>query len=146
MSEPNTFEDERKVIEKAFASAWGATTKVRFENQAWAEPKDDKTWVALSIVTTDGVQISLQERALHRYGGTVIVQVFQKERTGTSDANKLAGKAAEVFRGRTLCEDDSGLLRFRTPSKLTVGPNNGWYQINVRCPYFRDAHHTRPTS
>lgn len=141
--DPNQFEDERRAIHTLFETAWGSTTKIKWENEAW-DYKDAKPYVALTIVT-DGVatQASLNDNAIHRYGGTVIVQVFQKERTGTSDALKLSGKVASIFGGGAFCKADSGLLRFRTPSLLTVGPNNGWYQINVRCPYFRDKHQTR---
>ena len=147
MADIDNFDHERRVIEKRFAAQWGSTTKIRWENQPWSEPKADQTWVALTIVTAgEGAQIDLRDKALHRYGGSVIIQVFQKENTGTGAANILVGRAAAIFRRAEICEDDSGLIRFRTPAKTVVGANNGWYQINVSCPYFRDVHHDRPTT
>lgn len=139
----NQFDDERKVIEKRFKALWATLgkTKIKYENVSWEEPKEDKTWVALTIITADATQVGLGDNALARYGGTVIIQVFQKERTGTGDAQRLAGQAADIFRRLEICEDESGLLRFRIPSKVPVGLNNGWFQINVNCPYFRDQRH-----
>jgi len=143
MAERNQFDDERKVLEKRFATLWPTlgNTRIRFENTPFDEPKDDLTWVAFTIVTAEGTQISLNEEALARYTGVVIIQVFQRERTGTGEALRLAGQAADIFRRLEICEDESGLLRFRIPSKVTLGVNNGWFQINVNCPYFRDQRH-----
>ena len=143
MVAPNQFDDERKVLEKRFELLWPTLgdTRIKWENAPWDEPEDDETWVAFSVVTTDGNLIGIAEEALVRYGGLVIIQVFQKERTGTGKANILAGQAADVYRRLEICEDESGLLRFRIPSKVTVGLNNGWFQINVNCPYIRDQRH-----
>lgn len=146
MSEPNTYADERRAIELLFKAEWADRCPVRFENMAWDDPRDDIGWLALFVLPGPGRQITLNDVPLHRYDGTVIAQVFQKERTGTETVNKLAGQFAEVFRGRSLCLDDSGLIRFRTPSALVIGANSGWYQINVNAPYFRDTHHSRPTT
>jgi len=143
MVAPNQFDDEREVLETRFRDLWPTlgNTKVRWENTAWVEPKEDETWVGFSIVTTEGNLIGIAEEALTRYGGLVIIQVFQKERTGTGAANRLAGQAADIFRRLEICLEQSGLIRFRIPSKVTVGLNNGWFQINVNCPYMRDQHH-----
>ena len=143
MVAPNQFDDERKVLEKRFKTLWPTlgNTRIRWENAPWDEPKKDLTWVAFTLVTTDGNLIGIAENALSRYGGLVIIQVFQKERTGTGLANRLAGQVADIFRRLEICEDQSGLLRFRIPSKVTVGLNNGWFQINVNCPYDRDQYH-----
>lgn len=149
MSEPLQFDHERRVIEQHFKTSWDDTptqdAKVKYENQAWTMPVEP--WVALTIVTTEGRQIDIRENALHRYGGTVIVQVFQKERTGTGEARRLAGRIAEIFRQQTLCDDtlECGRLIFRTPSITTVGLISGWYQLNVVCPFFRDQNHQRPS-
>jgi len=143
MTAPNQFDDERKVLETRFSTLWPTlgNTKVRYENIPWTEPKTEKTWVAFTIVTAEAEQVSLGDSARSRYGGSVIIQVFQKERTGTGDALRLAGQAADIFRRLEICEDESGLIRFRIPSKVTVGINNGWFQVNVNCPYFRDQNH-----
>lgn len=148
--EEQQFDDERDVIEGHFKSAWGSLTAVKYENQPWDTP-NAKNYVALTLVRGAAAdiglaqQVELRQKALHRYGGTVIVQVFQKERTGTGEANKLAGKVAAIFRNQELCKGDSGLLRFRTPSVVPIGANNGWWQLNVSCPYFRDNYHERPS-
>lgn len=142
----NEFADEQTAIEERFKTLWGATSPVKWENVNWSEPKAVTAWVALTIVTTEGNQIELRERALHRYGGIVIVQVFQKSNSGTKEARKLAGKVADIFRRASIQYGESGLLRFRTPAIAPQPPNNGWFQLNVNCPYIRDVYHTRPTS
>lgn len=146
MSEPNTFHDERRSLEKVFKAEWGNTSEVKYENMPWEDPKGLLYYLAFFVRPGPGKQVSLNTKPLHRYSGTVIAQVFQKERTGTGEVDKLAGKFAEIFRGRTFCLDDSGLLRFDAVSLQIVGTNMGWYQANVTCPYMRDAYHSRPTT
>lgn len=145
MVAPNQFDDERKVLETRFRDLWPTlgNTQIKWENVPWndPDPKTDPTWVAFSHQTTPGNLIGIAETALVRYGGLVIIQVFQKERSGTGAANILAGQAADIFRRLEICADESGLMRFRIPSKVTVGNNNGWFQINVNCPYDRDQRH-----
>jgi len=143
MVAPNQFDDERMVLEKRFKTKWALSgkTRIKWENASWTEPKKDETWVAFTIVTADAVEVGIGTTNLSRYGGTVIIQVFQKEMTGTGKASILAGQAADIFRRLEICEDQSGLLRFRIPSQVRVGLNNGWFQINVSCPYFRDQRH-----
>lgn len=150
MTQPRQFDHERRLIENFFQAMMNDTEtefiKVKYENQAFTMPTTE-TWAALTIVTAEGNKIDLRENALHRYGGIVIVQVFQKERTGTGAARELAGRVAEIFREQELCDDalECGLIRFRTPAVLTIGLVNGWYQMNVNCPYIRDVNHQLPS-
>lgn len=104
MSNPEQFFDEVVVIATRFQTIWNNRTPIRFENTDWTNP--DGSWVSLTVRTGLGDQIELRENALHRYPGVVIIQVFQKERTGTAECNKLAGQIADVFRRLETCRND----------------------------------------
>lgn len=137
----DSFEIEREAINSMFDTVWGNTTPIKRTNLAAPKVTDVKNYVALTYQTGQALQASVQENALHRYPGLVIVQVFQKEDTGTSELRQLVGKVAEIFRRKDVIVPGPACLRFETPYPLEVGANNGWYQVNVVCPFTRDIHH-----
>jgi len=138
-----SFQDERRAIEDRFQTLWAAKTKIRWENIPWEEPKTDPEWVSLSITNGDGEQIELRENALHRFSGTIIVQVFTKEMTGTNRARELANDVATIFRRAEFSKGASGTIVTRTTSIRTIGINSGWFQMNAVTPFIRDAFHTQ---
>lgn len=152
MSDVNTFQDERSIAAKTFQDNWTVPldpgpgseprTKVKWPNKPWKEPKDE-SWVAWHLKTGESMVAGIAELMLARYGGLVIVQVFQKENTGTDEARQLADRVAEIYRFKELCIRDSGILRFRVPFVTEPPASNGWYQLNVNCPFIRDAYHQR---
>lgn len=146
MSDVDTFQDERKAAATWFETYWvdGANprTKVKWPNHRWQEPKEE-SWVAWNLVDGDAIVAGIAELMLARYSGLVIVQVFQKENTGTDEARQLADRVAEIYRFKEICVDDSGLLRFRVPFVTTPPAKDGWFQMNVNCPFIRDAYHAR---
>lgn len=134
-----SFQDERAAIESRFASAWASTTKVRYENVEFAEPKDRTAWVSFNIITGDGRQITLGDNAVHRLPGVIVIQVFTVKDGGTAQARTLADQAAAVFRQAEFSSGNSGRILCRTPSILSVGVRDGWYQLNVKIPFIRDV-------
>lgn len=137
------FETERAAVTTLFETAWGSKSAVKWPNYEFNEAAQVEPWVAFTLLTGEGLQISLGDRALHRYGGLVIIQVFQKELTGTKEQRLFAGKVSEIFIRKELVLPDEAVITFRTPFAKDVGLINGWNQINVNCPYIRSAFHER---
>lgn len=147
MSDPIEFEEEAMILEKAFETAWGNSTPVRWRNTAWQEPTpnaddDPCPWVSLSFITGEGRQISLNTQALVRYTGVVIVQLFQKENTGDREVRRLGAQAAAAYRKKQILLPSGGHLDFGIPFATQVGQMHGWWQMNMNCPYQRNAFHS----
>jgi hypothetical protein len=134
-----SFEAERQVLEGWFNDHWANACPIRWENLAWQEPID-ATWVAFFIRPGQGQQLDIRgEETLTRHDGLVIVQVFQKEKTGTATASRNADRVSDIFRRLRIRDDAAGTFQFREPYIQRVGEANGVYQINVTCPYRRDT-------
>ncbi len=133
-----SFADERAAIEGRFAANWSATT-VKYENIPFTVPAT--SWVALTIRSGVGNQISLGNSPLHRYQGVVFVDIFAPPEGGTEAAKTLADTAEAIFRNASFNQGNSGQLLFRTPYLNVVGERNGWFQLSLTCPYHRDRIH-----
>lgn len=136
------YEEERAALEASFQTMWAARTQVKWENQLWQEPKEDINWCAFHINSGDGDKIEIghpDSPSLHRYGGMVIVQVFQRTLTGTVEAGKLADAVSNHFRDKIVNLPNGGYIQFRTPRTSKPGTLNGWFQLNVFCPYSRNV-------
>lgn len=135
-----SFADERQGIELRFQTGWGSTTPVKYENVAFTEPKDGP-WVFFHIASEDGKQVSLGpvDQVTHRHLGVIVIQVFALKDTGTNDGKLLADQAGEIFRSADFRTPAGARIVCKTPSLEVIGVGQGWYQINVRVPYFRDV-------
>lgn len=133
-----SFEAERKLVESHFKLSWQGSAPVKYENVEFKEPTN-QTWVALFINPGMGFQASLNPSPTHRIPGVIIVQVFTPKDTGTAQARKLADTAADIFRRLVLTDPAAGKLVCRTPTLRPVGVEQGWYQMNVVIPYYRDV-------
>lgn len=146
MSDPaaeTEFEDERATLQGYFNTQWGTTSAVKWPNQKFDEGAQVAPWIAYTMLSGDGTQVSLGDRALHRHGGLIIIQVFQKELTGTKEQRLLAGKVARIWRRKEFTLPGGAVITFRTPFPKEVGRTNGWEQLNVYCPYIRSVFHER---
>lgn len=130
------FEEERQAIEGRFATAWGATTPVKYENAPFKDTK--AAHVALFIRRGEGLQASLGEVPLRRWPGVILVQVFIPSGSGTQQALEYASSIGAIFDRAEFSSGTSGRIRCRIPSVETVGERAGWFQVNVTVPYLRD--------
>lgn len=133
-----SFADERAAIEARFAANW-STTRVKYENTQFEQPRT--AWVALFILNGDGRAISIGNDPLHRYAGVISVQVHVPESSGTQTGRAYADTIAAIFRNRQFSNGSSGTITCRVPSIGIPVVRDGWYQINVTCPYQRDVYH-----
>lgn len=129
------FADERQAIEGRLATGWNATP-IRWENVPF--PEQAAPYVALFILDGDGLQISCGDIALRRWPGIIVMQVFVPEDKGTQLAKSYADQLGAIFDRATFSSGQSGTIRCRIPSILSVGITNNWQQVNVRVPFIRD--------
>lgn len=133
-----SFADERAAIEARFAANW-SSTRVKYENTQFEQPRT--AWVALYILNGEGKQISLGDDPLHRYAGVIMVQIHVPESSGTQTGRAYADTIAAIFRRQQFSNGSSGTITCRTPYISSIAGRDGWYQINLACPYQRDVYH-----
>lgn len=125
------FFEQQSAIEQEFKDNWPhtpiANDNVQFDPQGMEE------WVRLTDLNAYGKQASLGNSPLYRYGGMVVVQVFTELNTGSARAKQLVDLVTPIFRSKRI----SG-IQFYVPAVTRIGPRDGWYQVNVDCPYYRD--------
>lgn len=95
-------------------------------------------WVRCTIATGDSFIACLGARPESRHTGVVLLQVFTKapaKVTATNPpegilASQIASSLSDHWEYRAL-----GGVETLTPSLQTIGPLDGYYQINVSVPY-----------
>ena len=131
-----SFADERRAIEGRLADNFTALP-VRFDNLPFDQPHD-AGFVALSIRAGQARQVSTGPRPLHRHTGTIQLDIFVPEDSGTQVSRAHADSLAAIFRGARFAAGDSGTITCRTPRIDTPGVRDGWHLISLRIPYQRD--------
>jgi hypothetical protein len=125
-----------KAIQQAFATAWGTTTPIAYDNKAFDAESLNTSFVRLSVQFASGSISSMGQIGdrLFRNSGLVFVQVFTPVGGGKSANTVLATAARNVFRGVHL----AGGLWFRREGIAHVGPDGKWYQQNVSAEFIFD--------
>lgn len=145
--------DERKAIESYFLTNWDDVTPVKIENdglfiQPGTQNSTRQPWVALFIRDAAGGRASIGTPSLHRYIGTIIVQVFTDIGVGTDKGRQLAADVADLWRDVTLDVGTAGKIfigghhdgAFDTEPRIAMigDDRNGWFQVNVTVRFRRD--------
>ena len=134
--------DERRAIESLFATGWGSTTPVQYDNAPFRQPTT--AWVRFTILDGEGQQISLGSTAVHRWHGLIKVNIFTPAAGGTATARGYADTVAEIFRRVRTSYGNSGTIEFGTPTLERVGGEDetAWHHMVVTTPFRRDRQHT----
>jgi len=132
-----SYADERRAIETRLDSNFTALP-IKYEGQRFQMPSSGG-FVALTIRNGSGQQISTGSPPLHRYTGTIVVDVFVPEDTGTATARMHADTIDDIFRRAQFSAGSNGTISCRTPSISTVGVESGWFRLSVNIPYQRDC-------
>ena len=132
------FDQLRQQTEARFQANFTAlaANRIKFENQPFTQPNDNE-YVALWIRDGEGGNVALGNSLLRRHPGVVIVQVFALAEKGTKLARDHADTIAAIFRNVQI-SITGGVIRFREPRGIPVGEGNGWWQLNVECPFQLD--------
>lgn len=130
-------------IENLFATAWGATTTVRYDSVPFTIPQT--AWVGLEVWDGNINKASLGKVALRRSNGTVFVTVNSPINVGSNPARTLADSVVAIFRDKQV----SGIT-FLQPNVRRIGEaqvvgtgavsgTTQWYQIVVAVPFIHDV-------
>ena len=122
---------EQSSIEIEFSNNWPHTQIAR-DNVSFS-PQGLDEWVRFSDLNADAKQASLGNNPLFRYRGMVVIQIFTKVNSGAARALELSDYVTGIFRSKKI-----GDVQFQVPAVTRIGPRDGWYQVNVDCPYYRD--------
>jgi hypothetical protein len=122
---------ELTAIESEFATNW-PHTEVAYQNVNF-NPEALDEWVRISALPASANQISMGSNPYFRYRGLVAVQIFTKPGMGSLRSSQLADYVTAVFRSKNI-----GGIQFGVPAATRIGTVNGWYQVNVNCPYYRE--------
>ena len=134
-----TLNQARERIYQTFVTAWGTTSALSFEGEAFTPPVG-APWVRVSVRHSDAVQDSLGGIGLRKFEriGRVFVQCFVPLDTGLAAVDNLATLARNVFEGKTLSPE---AIHFFGVVVREIGPDDGWLQVNVEAAFI--YHETR---
>lgn len=138
-----SFADERKHIENRLRDNWDSwTVPIQYENtpvlmkgtEALKEMDEVEKFIRLTITTTGGEQRDVGGNA-DRYFGIITVQILTKAGIGNTLGRKLADQVYQIFNRQSFGE----CITTQT-TEIESFPNtqDGWYQINVNTPFYRD--------
>lgn len=132
------YEFEAQRILSRFAAEWtdngDELTPIAWPNTPF-DPPQSGAWVRITIQpSTSRVASIAGPYTRFRHDGDVVVEIFAPHGDGTETALMLADRAAAIFRGF-----EHHNLTFFAPRMVHVGNRDGWYRVNVICPYQRDT-------
>lgn len=115
-----------------FKTAWGTTTPVTFDNEAFDGDKQTRPWVRLSVRIVGSEQHTLGPVGARRFrrDGLAFVQVFTLANTGTAKGTELSEQAAAIFEGVSFNGLDFGAAQV-----LSKGTEGKWYVNLVEVPF-----------
>lgn len=125
------FFSSTSAIEQYFSTTW-TYTPVAWENVQFDATNLDE-WVRFVDQNASGNRAALGNNPLYRYRGIVTVQIFVKPNVGQKRVSDLIDNLTTLFRDQVI----SG-VNFGVPHPTKIGIRDGWYQVNVLCPYYRD--------
>jgi len=129
-----SFEDECALLEARFASSWATFSPIDWDNFHYT-PVTKTPYVEFRVIPGFALQVSTGASQTYRSDGVIHVKCFLEENDGRKSADQYADKAAGIFRGWR-----SSGLTCRAPYVTRIGELDGWYQLLVTVPYFRDEY------
>lgn len=117
----------RKILAARMAT-W-TTTPIHWPNTA-PLTTSNAPWVRFAVIGNGDALAVLSPNPPSYESGFVAVQVFASAGTGDGTASTLSDAIADLFRGY-----ESGGVQCGNAKKQTIGPADGWYQINITVPW-----------
>jgi len=107
-----------------------ASSHVTYENYTFTPPASG-VWCRVTIQNADSVVACLGDRPHTRDLGAIVIQIFDKQGTGTKNINQVADSLRDWLEYYKVTG-----LELLQGSKQTIGSDgNGFYQINLRFEY-----------
>jgi len=129
-----SFENECALLEARFASSWSTFSPIDWDNTDY-KPVSGTSYVEFRVINGFSTQASTGASQLFRSDGVVHVKCMLEKSEGRKEADQFTDKAAGIFRGWR-----SSGLTCRAPYVTRIGELDGWYQLLVTVPYFRDEY------
>lgn len=122
----------RKSVQDKFIAEWAGETIFDFDNDDFDVPEPAVEWVRLVIRTKVRKQTTLGRVGNRKFqsDAAVVAQVFVPVETGTSEADRLATKLANIYDGTRF----DG-LSFLAAETREIGESGGFHQYNVTCSF-----------
>lgn len=124
-----SLDGDRQVVEELLEDNW-STTDIAWDGVEYS-PTPGTSWVRLTVLPGEDQFLTLDN---YRQVGLVIIQIFTPENQGSTTARGYADTITGIFRN----VKQSGVL-FRMPTTSRHGISEGWYQMNISIPYWREA-------
>ena len=128
---------EIRALQSRFADNW-IETPIQWGNIA-IQTSGLTEWVRFVNDSQSSIQKSLgSDPDVYRYFGKVTVEINVKPNSGANRALQLADLVTEIWRSALLTD-----ISMDVPKLIIDGVREGWYRVNVVCPYFRDSYQIR---
>lgn len=132
-------------IENKFATSWGATTVIAYDNVNFTPP-ENASWVKIYVRDGDSTKVSIgSSQQIRRTFGTVFVDIFTVIGQGSLTVRTLADSVKTIFRdlflsGIQFYEGDVMVFgeKYYTNSGTGVPATSQWYQATVSIPFRYD--------
>lgn len=107
-----------------------------YDNQPEADPPSNlDMFVVASIKLSTNFKQHVGVSSSYRQEGLLMLMLMSEGGKGDASVLALASKCVNAFRSVSA----DGVV-YRTPSPEVVGLNsNGWWQINVTCPFYSES-------
>lgn len=128
-----SYADEGVAIYAWLKSHWAETTVAK-PNTSF-EPPDRTPYVETRIRAQTAFNASIGASKRVRHPGLLTLVVRVPQNLGDGLAIDYADDLAGVFRNALV--DDS--IHFRAPTVRPFGVTDGWYEVHVDCPFYRDT-------
>lgn len=133
-------------VENTFATAWGSTTPICYENISCTPPVGS-SWVKVYVREGDSQKITIGESPqTRRTLGTVFVDIFTPIGQGSKAVRTYADSIKTIFKdlrvsGIQFFEGDLQVWgeRYYTNSGTGVPATSQWYQGTVAIPFKYDV-------
>lgn len=125
----NSLEIEKLIMTKLVSWQYFSKERTARLNRNFIPPKVG-VWIRPTILGGVNSIACIADKPCIREVGTLIIQLFDRENTGTAELKKYADSLAQYLGCQLL-----GQLELLAPSVIHVGITDGFYQINVSIPY-----------
>lgn len=129
------YDTEAEAIFGRLNTNWSDATPIAWPNEGY-EPDAGDAWLEPVLNTQDAFNADIASSPRIRHPGLLTVNVRTPLGEGDGQARRLGDDVADIFRNVSF----SGIT-FRAPTVRPVGREDGWYRVQVDCPYWRDSTH-----
>lgn len=99
----------------------------------WDQPQDE-IWAKVEVHEADSRQVALGNQKGFRTAGVMLARLYGPLGLGDKTLRVLADKIVSNFR----CVTENSIV-WRSPSIRIFGRIEGWWMVNVSCPWYRDT-------